>query len=376
MKTSLKIFYLWFATIVLFALSLLFLPHTPVHPASFLNNAVQVLLFYISLFIFLKETNRKKKILFFNFMVFFSLSFYAHIHNFVGTVLFTGNVYANFISYEYHVAAFIFTLSFAIIYLVIDLLFFNSKTIVKYLVASTIVLFFFVWYFFPFFTNPLYLYTTEDISQWKTLVAYTDAHHESVNSDDLAKMVHLQAWKGGAPVGDLYPDENFKRIDELEPYLEGDNYRVLLMKPLFLNMVYMNVMVLFFMMLFFGYQYEKDPPQGAYIDKIMFTLLLFCSTEILHFWGYIKSIEWNLYVGLFDAGQYITIAMLLMLVVFFSLRLRFITSVTGEFYETELASNPQHVTRWRDGIDNIVLTKFFNLNPLRMKLFHSNTQQK
>jgi hypothetical protein len=98
----------------------------------------------------------------------------------------------------------------------------------------------------------------------------------------------------------------------------------------------------------------------------MFTFLLFVSTEILHYWGYIKSVEWSLYDGLFNAGQYITVALVMLMALFFALRLRFIGTVTGEFYETELAVNPHRVTRWKDGVDNLVLGKFFGLKPLRL----------
>jgi hypothetical protein len=246
------------------------------------------------------------------------------------------------------------------VYLVIDLLLHNVKTPLKYFLSTSIVLVFFVWHFMPFFTNPMYLYSTEDIRQWKVLDTFTQAHPEMTSSEEIAANVNLKSWKDGQPVGDLYPAENVKRIEDLQPYLEGGNYMVLLYKPLYMNVIYMSVMLIFFMMLFFGYQYEKDPPQGAYIDKIMFTFLLFTSTEILHFWGYVKSIEWGLFLGLFDVGQYITVGVLALMVLFFSLRLRFITSTVGEFYEGELASNPHLVTRWHDLVDEFILKKVFN----------------
>ena len=98
--------------------------------------------------------------------------------------------------------------------------------------------------------------------------------------------------------------------------------------------------------------------------------------EILHNWGYIKSVEWNSLTELFSVGQYISIAIQLMMVLFFSLRLKFITSVQGEFYETELASNPQQVSRWRDWVDNLVLAQFFNFKLFNGRLFQTadNTQ--
>ena len=372
MKLSKKITILWLSTISLFSLAYIFLPHSVVSFSAIANNYIQALLFFITLYIFMKEPNKKNKLIFLNFLIFFALSFYANIHNFVGSAIFPGT-FSNFFSFEYHVAFYALALSFAIIYLVIDLLFHSIKTSLKYAVSCSIVLFFFVWHFSPMLVDPMSLYQGEDIKQWKVLDAYVSTHALPATTEELAKNLNLRSWKNGVAVGDLYPDENLRRIESLEPYLEGTNYRLLLFKPLFMNMVYMDATLLFFMLLFFGYQYEKDPPQGAYIDKIMFVFLLFISTEILHYWGYMKSIEWNMYEGLFNAGQYITVALLSLMVVFFGLRLRFINSVTGEFYESELARNPHLITRWKDGIDKMVLAKFFNLRPLR--LFQSASQK-
>jgi len=121
--------------------------------------------------------------------------------------------------------------------------------------------------------------------------------------------------------------------------------------------------------LFFGYQYKKDPPQGAYVDKIMFLFLLFCSMEALHALGYIYALEWSSsLMDVFSFGQYVTIAILLFMVLFFGLRLRFITSVKGEFYEHELVHNAQHITRWRDWVDNLVVHYFLNPKALRGRL--------
>ena len=375
MKLYKKIALIWLVTIGLISSAFVFFPSLPVEMSAMANNYIQALLFFITLYIFRKEPNKKNKLIFLNFIIFFGLSFYAMFHSFVGKAIFTANGFANLFSFEFHVAAYAFTLSFAIIYLVIDLLFNSIKTSLKYAVSVSIVAFFFLWHFGPIITNPMSLYQTEDMKQWKRLDTYTAAHHETAapSTEALAKDINLLSWNNGVAVGELYPEENLRRIEYLMPYLEDNNFQLLMFKPLYMNMVYMDATLLFFMLLFFGYQYEKDPPQGAYIDKIMFVFLLFISTEILHYWGYMKSIEWNMYEGLFNAGQYITVALLSLMVVFFGLRLRFINSVTGEFYESELARNPQLITRWKDGIDKMVLAKFFNLKPLR--LFQSAAQK-
>jgi hypothetical protein len=113
----------------------------------------------------------------------------------------------------------------------------------------------------------------------------------------------------------------------------------------------------------------KDPPQGAYIEKIMFLLLVLCSLEVLHGWSSIKLLEWEAASSIWTAGIYVSDAVLLMLVGAFSMRLRFITSVKGEFYEQELAVSPSAVTRWRDSLDNLVVEKFFNRKLILGRMF-------
>ncbi len=330
-----------------------------------------------------KEASDKNRAIFFNFALFFSAVILQAAVDFVGASFLTDEKfkYANFLSWEFTTLAYVFFLSLAIVYLVMDLLFRDLKNLKKYLITSAIVLAFFGYYFYSFLINPFSMYSEEDIKQWKTLDSYlVSSRFESVGTStevpsamELASKVKLQAWVDGQPVGDLYPQENMRRIDELLPYLDGDNWKVLFFKPMFLKLIHMNVMLIGFIILFFGYQYKKDPPQGAYIDKIMFLFLLFCSMEIVHNWGFIKSVEWSSVSEMFTIGQYVTLVIVLLMVLFFSLRLRFISSVQGEFYEAELAEHPQQISRWRDWVDNMVLAKFFNFKMFNGRLFQDSS---
>ncbi|MBI1803018.1 MAG: hypothetical protein HYR77_00990 [Ignavibacteria bacterium] len=293
------------------------------------------------------------------------------VSDFFGVAFFTGWKYTAHVFFVFSVILTEVMASLTISYLVFDLLFRDATVLRKYFFAFIVTLFFTVLYYHPFFNDPLYLYSIEDIKQWKTLSSQVPEGAEVPSALDLASKVKLQSWQDGHAVGDLYPDQNIKRIEYLLPYLERNNWRILFFKPLYLSNIYMNVMFIVFILLFFGYQYKKDPPQGAYIDKIMFLLLLFSSMEILHFWGYIKTVEYSLWDELFSVGQYITVLIELLMVFFFSLRLKFITSVQGEFYETELAANPQQISRWRDWVDNLILAHFFNFKLFNGRLFQN-----
>jgi len=168
----------------------------------------------------------------------------------------------------------------------------------------------------------------------------------------------------------LNQEQLTNRVAQLYPYLTGDNnYVVLVARPLYVTIINMCIVSLGFVLLFFGYQYLKDPPQGAYIEKIMFLILGFCSMEILHSWSFVKSVEWQSFYEIMNVGQVISMAILLLIGVFFLLRLKFITSPKGVFYEKEIASSPGAVTRWRDMLDDLLLEHFLSGRHLFGRLF-------
>jgi hypothetical protein len=72
---------------------------------------------------------------------------------------------------------------------------------------------------------------------------------------------------------------------------------------------------------------------------------------------------------LYSIGQYFTTAAFFTLVIFFYARLRFIKSVVGEFYETEIQINPEKISRWLDGIDKFILKHFTSSKDFKTRLF-------
>ncbi len=192
----------------------------------------------------------------------------------------------------------------------------------------------------------------------------------SPSANELAAVTNLKVQRDGREVGLLFADQKVRRVIELLPYFQTENgYIPLLWRPQFLNNIYMSTLCIVFIFLFFGYQYRNDPPQGAYIEKIIFLFLPYCSLEILHHYAYIKSVEYATLVDVQQIGYYLTLLNLLLLLAFFGLRLRFITSVKGEFYERELVSDAEHISRWRDAFDNLVVRHFLNPKAVHGRLF-------
>jgi hypothetical protein len=359
-----KISLIWISILVGFLVSLI-LPHSEVTAAGFLSYSLQALLFVISLYLVRHETVKKNKFIFANFATFFSISFLFHVYQFVGTVIFPRAEMASHYYFQYvSLGLYFFLLAFAICYLTVDLLFRDFKTAHKYLLTLVIVGGFFAYYYHPYFANPRYLYTTPAISEWKQLdhacAEYRTLHGAMPTEHQLAEF--LQANDTVPWVRSMDTETLEERVRELYPYLAGSNYMILLLKPIYLNTIYMCVLCVGLILLFFGYQYKKDPPQGAYIEKMMFFFLLFCTLEVFHAWSFIKTIEWQEFSQFVIIGQYLSAGVLACVAVLFGLRLRFITSAYGEFYEHEIAERPNTITRWRDAVDNLVLAHFFNRN--------------
>jgi hypothetical protein len=372
MKNFRKIFVTWVSCLVLMVGSLFF-PHSGAGALSLVNEGLRLLLLVLSVYLVFKEPIKKNKFIFLNFAGVFLFSIVNHLYNFVAQGSWSSHYY-----YQFEMIAHTIFLSLAIIYTVIDSLFRDFRTYQKYAIALIVVGGFSAWNYHSYFENPNYLYTTDDIRDWKVLdnarTAYLEGNRAEPNGEELAQLVTLHAWNDGSAVADLQSERNLERIQYLSKYLPEDNYLVLLWRPMHRSVIQMNVVCILFLFLFFGYQYKKDPPQGAYVDKIMFLFLLFCSMEALHALGYMNALEWNsTLVSVFVVGQYVTIGILLFMILFFSLRLRFITSVQGEFYESELVHNAKHITRWRDWVDNLVVRYFLDPKALRGRLLALRT---
>ena len=366
MRLFVRIMLVWASALGLLLASFL-LPHDDVEVVSVVSYSLQLLLFIISLYMIRNETARKNKFIFVNFALVFSLSIAFHLYYFV-------NPLTKLFMYQYvSFGAYFFFLALAITYVTVDTLFREFSVIRKYVITLAIVGGFFGYYYQPILLNPRYLYETEDVQDFKALdkaaLDYKALHGVEASPEQLAEIVEMHSWKNGQRVGVLYPSEELERVRELHPYLSGSNYNILLTKPIYLNSAYMCTLCLGFIILFFGYQYMKDPPQGAYIDKIMFMFLVFCSMETLHAWSFVKSLEWRTFYEMASVGQYLSIVVFCLIALFFCLRLRFITSAKGEFYEQELATSPSSVTRWRDWLDNLVIAHFFNRKAIAGRLF-------
>lgn len=366
-----QIFGLWAIWVVASFASFL-LPHKEFILSGFITNSILMLLFLLSIFIVRHEPTKKNRLIFLNFSLLFGTSILFHGYHFLLDPLY--RLYFNqYIAFGLFYAL----LAVAIVYITLDALFRDLRAIPKYVLTILIVGATVAYGYAPYFADPMYSYKTEEVRNWKELsVAFEDfksQHGRDPLREELVEVAELHYWKNGVEAGQLYREENATRVMMLYPYLHGSNYVILLMTPLYMNIIYVCVLSMGFILLFFGYQYRKDPPQGAYIDKIMFLAFLFCSVEVLHAWSFVKSVEWNTFFEMLRVGQYVSTFILLTLALFFGFRLHFITSVKGEYYEKEIIARPGGITRWRDWLDDLVIAHFFNRKAINGRMFSKSS---
>lgn len=380
MKTYQRVGLVWLAVLAVFATCWILLPHrNSITAQGFGVLNVRLLIGIVALFVYFKEPVDSRKPVFLCFSLYFFGSLLWLVEPFVGknALLFSSEKYAPTYAFQYLYALDFFLLSFSIVYVVLDSLFENFKSYQKFVCAALIVGGVFALYYHPYFEDPKYAYNTQDIADWRVVdKSVSDLKSNGIESPtaaDVAATSQLGVWKDGKQIGTLLPEETVRRVGELLPYVDGENYNVLLLKPLYMNTIYMNILCVVFIFLYFGYQYKNDPPQGAYIEKIVFLFLPYCSLEILHHYAYIKSIQYSMLRDVTQIGHYLSLVNLLALLVFFSVRLRFITSVKGEFYERELVSDSEHISRWRDALDNLIVRHFLNPKAIHGRLFAPRT---
>ena len=86
---------------------------------------------------------------------------------------------------------------------------------------------------------------------------------------------------------------------------------------------------------------------------------------MLHHYAFARARTLESLLELFAMGYYITLATMVALMFLFVVRLRFIQSIEGNYYERQLDVDASRVTRWRDAFDNWVLRQFMNPTELR-----------
>ena len=238
----------------------------------------------------------------------------------------------------------------------------------KYLAAIVISGSIGVGLYYPMIENPRYAYMVPDIVDFvsvdKVEKEIRDKGIASPNAELIAGRISLPKWDGSKKVGTLSRDERIKRVEELQPYTRGFNYIILVHSSLRLMGLYMNLVATMLVVVSIIIKLVKDPPQGAYRDKLSLAFLMYLIFEIIHEQSFREVTDWNLFLRIDEIGKLVTTATIVLIMSVEIRRYRFLSEAFGKYYESVLAKNPLRITRWRDEIDRVVLKCFFKRNRL------------
>ncbi len=265
---------------------------------------------------------------------------------------------------QYRGQLYFLLLSGCVNYLVVDLSFRGLHKYQKYFLSFVVAGSVWAYLFYPYWANPSYLYTTPDVKDYRAIrLTIEDLQRGGVanpSPEQIASEVS-QHLPESAKLGlQCSVKDREIRVSEILPYFRGDDSKLLVLRPVWRSYFAMASLSIISILLFFLYQYLADPPKSAYMEKILWCLLLFCCFEALHYCAFAQITLFENYNALELLGKYTSMCAMLALVLLLILRLRFIQSVEGRFYENHLIHDASRITRWRDAFDNWVLRQFMN----------------
>lgn len=215
---------------------------------------------------------------------------------------------------------------------------------------------------YPFLRNPVYVYTVPEITDFRIVdrarAALLQQGVADPKAEDLADIVSLSDWSGESRAGELAGERKLARIAELLPYTRGNDYVALLNRPIHMFMTSVALACILILSVFLAVKYVRDPPVGAHLEKIHFTLFLYCILEYFHAVAILHATSYEEVMFLDEIGTYVTALVMAVFGYFFLARARFLAEPPGNYYEERLGWNATTVTRWRDGIDEVIVRRF------------------
>lgn len=328
-------------------------------------NCVEALLALLAIVLLRNEYGTDKKMIFLNFALCFGLNgFLVPIcYFFVMQPLLEWCPYSDFYFYQYETILYVLLLTLSVVYIVLSVIL-SGKTYKTSLISLSLAAGISFCVFYPYLQNPNYLYTKPDVIDYfavrNTLENMGGNSKSAGNVAALSAYVKLYAHTGSKTGSELEGKQKEERIAEFLPYIESSYPAVLFYRPLYLNCAYLAIISIVFLLFFVVFCYVKNPPAGAYLEKMVWLLLPYCILEGLHFYIYTLASSDRNFEAIQQIGWFLSLAVMVGLLLLFALRLRFLLSVEGRFYERTLARDSQSITRWRDPFDNWLLREFMN----------------
>jgi len=368
-RTSLAIvLVVWLGFGLIVVLSVLLLPHEKTSGPILLEQMSLIGIGLLSWVVFVRERTGKTRTLFFCFFLFGVFGQMVEILVlFVTPVLSKHDPYVSAFAYQYSTILSLFCFCLAVVSVwVVGAGRWKRAAIIGVVVVVGI----FVELFGEYVIVPQSLYVHPDITDFRIIdraAQELKKQNVEVSAGNISTMISLSRWNNKRRVGELSFEEKKKKVKEILPYTKESNYILLIFRPLFRKIVLITGGCIILLLTVLVRQLWRDPPLGAYLDRIAAALMFYTTFRYVHYTWYAESTNLEACLKNFNIGAIFSITSLVVLGVLFVLRLRFIDSNEGKYYERGIAQYPRGVTRWRDGIDNLVLRRFLGESTIRRR---------
>jgi hypothetical protein len=310
-----------------------------------------------ALFLFWSEKHPGSRAVFFNFAFFFlENGFAGPLQSLISKWL--GFLHADIetILYQYFISFYFLLLSICVVYLIVECTTRSPVLFPKYIVTFLVVGLIWTPWHFRYISDPDCLHEAEDMQDFRTVkkaIAFLGQNERYPLS---ASAIAAAADSSGARESDRPLTET--RVAEMLSYTQANDYAVLFFRPFWRSCAIVSTINVLFMIGLFLMTYFRDPPGGAYLEKIGWCTTLYCLLEAIHFYFFMNVGSWDVAVGFMRVGGFVSLAAMVPLGYLFCLRYLFVNSIEGSYYEKQITLEATRVTRWRDKIDNWLLRQF------------------
>ena len=333
----------------------------------------------ISFYLSRKEVRPGVRVAFLNFAILFLFNaFLRPIYLLLKDSLMWPSAHADFYCYLYSNLIYFLLLSISVVYLVMDQL--TESLMHKYMVTLTIVAASWTVAFYPFLRDPYYVRNRPEVENVYLVRQATDElGKEGIATPTtalIASRVDLKVEDTIEQKRSLSSYEKIEAILSIIDYVPGDNAILLMYKPYWLRCAAFCLLNMVFLFIYFLGQYFTDSARGAYLEKIVWCLVPYCLFEVIHFYAYTRVKAMDAFSGIETIGMYASMFVMWAICGLMALRLHFLQTVEGGYYERRLLEKPEGITRWRDGLDKWVLRNFMNPGDLdRRFVIHRRTEE-
>jgi len=311
------------------------------------------------------EADRKVRLGYLNWAVFFLTEPIACLlYVIFEKELLSWDVYAGVYRSQYGNAIYFFLLPASVIYGTLIVVIRNMHPLRIYLITFVVVGALWLPTFAPYLQDARYLYTTQDVIDYRAIAGALEELRSAGNLEpsigEISRNTSLSAVNSRGKWTELMGDVKAKRVRELLPFLEGDNHVPLIYRPLHTAIFKMSLLSIAMIVLYLLYAYTYDPPIPAYFDKQMLLMLPYSMFEAIHSYALSIANSKETFVTFSEVGQLFSCVILIAILWILRLRLQFVSSVEGKYYELSIRRDHRAITRWRDVVDNWVIRQFVN----------------